>query len=224
MAKVSVIIVAGGSGTRMGAELPKQFMDLDNQPILMRTIASFAQALPLAKIIVALPKVHFELWESLCHKHNFKIEHKLCEGSTTRFGSVKNALSHVGSCDLVAIHDGVRPMVSKELIDSTIVLAADSGSAVPVVLPVSSLRRVDKNGNSHVVDRATFREVQTPQVFSRELILRAYEQPFSDIFTDDASVVEALGHKVNLCQGDYLNIKITNPVDMVIAQAIITQK
>lgn len=219
MEKVAVIVVAGGSGTRMGTELPKQFLPLASRPILMHTIAAFAQALPSAQVIVALPEAHFELWRDLCREHDFAVEHSLCEGGATRFESVKNALAEVSGADFVAVHDGVRPLISREVILSTLYLARNKGAAVPVVKPTSSLRELDPSG-SHVVDREAFVEVQTPQIFAAELIQRAYLQPFCDGFTDDASVVEALGEKVALSQGSYSNIKVTSPVDLVVAEAI----
>lgn len=224
MEKIAVIIVAGGSGTRMGAELPKQFLVLDKRPILMNTIDAFASAIPESQIIVALPEVHFDLWKRLCSEHKFATEHTLCGGGVTRFESVKNALDCVVDVDFVAVHDGVRPLVSAELIARAIEMAAQKGSVVPVVKPVCSLRELGALGASRVVDRDAFREVQTPQIFRAELLKKAYEQPFCEQFTDDASVVEAMGVDVALCDGDYLNIKITNPVDMLVAQAIIASK
>ncbi|MFI3265997.1 MAG: 2-C-methyl-D-erythritol 4-phosphate cytidylyltransferase [Rikenellaceae bacterium] len=223
MTKVTIIIVAGGSGTRMGAAIPKQFLKIASKVILMHTIEAFTSVLPQAKIVVALPQEHIAMWEKLCKEHNFDIPHTTCQGGSTRFASVKNALSFALEGEYIAIHDGVRPLVSEAVITNALDKAKQVGSAIPVVMPVSSLRRATE-GSSQSVDRTEYREVQTPQVFERELILKAYEQPFSELFTDDASVVETLGHEIGLSQGSYENIKITSKVDLATAEAIILNR
>ncbi len=223
MTKVTIIIVAGGSGTRMGAAIPKQFLKIASKVILMHTIEAFTRVLPQANIVVALPQEHIAMWEKLCKEYNFDIPHTICQGGSTRFESVKNSLQHIGDGEYIAIHDGVRPLVSEQVITNAINKAEQVGSAIPVVMPVSSLRKISSSG-SQSVDRAEYREVQTPQIFERALILEAYQQPFSELFTDDASVVETLGHEIGLSEGSYENIKITSKVDLATAEAIILNR
>lgn len=221
--KKYVVIVAGGKGQRMNATLPKQFLTIGNKPILMHTITAFYTYDPLAKIILVLPSSQFSFWKELCQKHHFDIPHQLVEGGATRFHSVKNGLSIVPSQALVAIHDGVRPFVSTQTIEQCFQAAEQNGTAIPTINLVDSIRHVDEKGNK-AVDRNAYRLVQTPQVFQSTLLKKAYEQNYTTAFTDDASVVEALGHQVKLVDGNRENIKITTPLDLQIAKVILNKQ
>ena len=220
MAKRGVIIVAGGSGRRMGGALPKQFMMLDNEPILARSINRMHEALPAAEIVVVLPEEHVELWKNIAARFDVA-RHKIALGGKERFHSVKNGLAALSDeVAIVGIHDAVRPLASKKLIIKLFLEAENSTAVIPVVAPIDSYRIVEGD-NSRIIDRSALRMVQTPQVFQAEALRKAYEQPFSSTFTDDASVMEAAGHKVTLVEGERENIKITTPSDMLIAEAII---
>lgn len=220
MAKRGVIIVAGGSGRRMGGALPKQFMMLDNEPILARSINRMHEALPAAEIVVVLPEEHVELWKNIAARFDVA-RHKIALGGKERFHSVKNGLAALSDeVAIVGIHDAVRPLASKKLIIKLFLEAENNTAVIPVVAPIDSYRIVDGD-NSRIIDRSALRMVQTPQVFQAEALRKAYEQPFSSTFTDDASVMEAAGHKVTLVEGERENIKITTPSDMLIAEAII---
>lgn len=220
MAKRGVIIVAGGSGRRMGGALPKQFMMLDNEPILARSINRMHEALPAAEIVVVLPEEHVELWKNIAARFDVA-RHKIAIGGKERFHSVKNGLAALSDeVSIVGIHDAVRPLASKKLIIKLFLEAENSTAVIPVVAPIDSYRIVEGD-NSRIIDRSALRMVQTPQVFQTEALRKAYEQPFSATFTDDASVMEAAGHKVTLVEGERENIKITTPSDMLIAEAII---
>ena len=220
MAKRGVIIVAGGSGRRMGGALPKQFMMLDNEPILARSINRMHEALPAAEIVVVLPEEHVELWKNIAARFDVA-RHKIAIGGKERFHSVKNGLAALSDevC-IVGIHDAVRPLASKKLVIKLFLEAENNTAVIPVVAPIDSYRIVEGD-DSRIIDRSALRMVQTPQVFQAEALRKAYEQPFSTTFTDDASVMEAAGHKVTLVEGERENIKITTPSDMLIAEAII---
>ena len=220
MAKRGVIIVAGGSGRRMGGALPKQFMMLDNEPILARSINRMHEALPAAEIIVVLPEEHVELWKNIAARFDVA-RHKIALGGKERFHSVKNGLEALSDevC-IVGIHDAVRPLASKKLVIKLFLEAENNTAVIPVVAPIDSYRIVEGD-DSRIIDRSALRMVQTPQVFQAKALRKAYEQPFSTTFTDDASVMEAAGHKVTLVEGERENIKITTPSDMLIAEAII---
>ena len=220
MAKRGVIIVAGGSGRRMGGALPKQFMMLDNEPILARSINRMHEALPAAEIVVVLPEEHVELWKNIAARFDVA-RHKIALGGKERFHSVKNGLEALSDevC-IVGIHDAVRPLASKKLVIKLFLEAENNVAAIPVVAPIDSYRIIEGD-ESRIIDRSALRMVQTPQVFQAEALRKAYEQPFSTTFTDDASVMEAAGHKVTLVEGERENIKITTPSDMLIAEAII---
>ncbi len=217
------VIVAGGKGLRMNADIPKQFLCINNLPILMHTLTSFYNFDETIKIILVLPKSQFAYWQELCEKYEFKIPHTLVQGGETRFHSVKNGLSRVHGNSLVAIHDGVRPFVSNETIHRCYLLAEFKGSAIPTIDSVDSLRYIDENGNKSV-DRAKYKLVQTPQVFQNELLQKAYEQDYNELFTDDASVFESIGGKINITEGNRENIKITTAFDMEVAKAIINSQ
>ena len=220
MAKRGVIIVAGGSGRRMGGALPKQFMMLNNEPILARSINRMHEALPAAEIVVVLPEEHVELWKNIAARFDVA-RHKIALGGKERFHSVKNGLAALSDeVSIVGIHDAVRPLASKKLIIKLFLEAENNTAVIPVVAPIDSYRIVEGD-DSRIIDRSALRMVQTPQVFQAEALRKAYEQPFSTTFTDDASVMEAAGHKVTLVEGERENIKITTPSDMLIAEAII---
>ena len=220
MATTGVIIVAGGSGRRMGGALPKQFMMLDNEPILARSINRIHEALPAAEIVVVLPEEHVELWKNIAARFDVA-RHKIALGGKERFHSVKNGLAALSEgIRTIAIHDAVRPLASKKLIIKLLLAAEKSVAVIPAVAPIDSYRIVEGD-DSRIIDRSALRIVQTPQVFHAEALRAAYEQPFSSTFTDDASVMEAAGHKVILVEGERENIKITTPSDMLIAEAII---
>ena len=212
------IIVAGGSGSRMQHDIPKQFIPVAGKPILMHTIERFYNYSAHIRLVVVLPKEQLETWRELCREHEFKIFHMTVPGGATRFGSVKNGLGAVIGDGLVAVHDGVRPFVAKETIAVAFAAAANYGSGVVAVSPKDSIRELTADG-SIAVPRANYKLVQTPQVFRASILQRAYEQPVQAHFTDDASVVESIGEKITLVEGSYRNIKITTPEDLILAEA-----
>ena len=212
-----IVVVAGGLGTRMGAEFPKQFLPIGGKPILMHTLELFE---PWGELLLVLPADFHDLWKKLCSQHHFEIPHQVVTGGAERFESVRNALKLVPDNVLVAVHDGVRPFASRETIMSAFETAARTGSAVPVLKLTNSLRRVDDQ-RSLSVDRRSYRTVQTPQVFYSQLLKKAYEQEFRPSFTDDASVFEAMGSPVTLTDGNPENIKITTPTDYRIAETLL---
>jgi 2-C-methyl-D-erythritol 4-phosphate cytidylyltransferase len=218
----SVIIVAGGSGTRMQASIPKQFLLIDGRPILMHTIEKFQASMSELSVVVVLPSEHLQTWEALCIEHHFSAVHQTVSGGETRFHSVKNGLSAVNS-GLVAVHDGVRPLVSKDTIHRCFEEAERAGAAIPVVPSSESVRMV-ANFSSKALDRSTIRMVQTPQCFRYEWMKEAFEQDYRESFTDCASVVEAAGFSVSLVEGNPENIKITHPADLALASWVIAQK
>jgi len=215
-----VIIVAGGSGNRFQSKVPKQFFKLGDKCVLMHGITAFYSTNPRIKIIVALPEEHLNLWEDLCKEYNFTIPHKISKGGETRFHSVKNALEHINEEGLVAVHDGVRPLVSSKLIQNSFTEAEEFGNAIPVVSVNDSVRMI-KNDSSRIIDRSSLKFIQTPQCFNSRIIKNAYQQDYHETFTDDASVVESIGEKIHLVEGDQTNIKITTDVDLVIAEHLL---
>jgi 2-C-methyl-D-erythritol 4-phosphate cytidylyltransferase len=214
------IIVAGGKGERMNAGIPKQFLEIQGKPILMHTLEAFYRFETEMKLILVLPAAQISFWENLCENHNFTFPHQIVEGGNARFYSVKNALEAIQTPSLVAVHDGVRPLVSMETIARCFDAAEKLDAAIPVVDLVDSIRQLTDNG-SRSVDRNAYKLVQTPQVFDGELLKKAYEQEFSTLFTDDASVVEAMGKHVQLVEGNRENIKITTEFDLKIAEIFI---
>lgn len=211
------LIVAGGSGSRMKSELPKQFILLNGKPILMHTIEKFYEYDNQIAINLVLPKDQFHYWDDICEKHNFKIPLKLIEGGETRFQSVKNGLNNIENNGTVAIHDGVRPFISNSIINNNFITAAKEDSALTVVDLKDSIRINSLNESKSLI-RTDYKLVQTPQTFNSTLIKEAYNQKELLTFTDDASVFEAYGGKINLVEGDYHNIKITTPEDLLIAK------
>ncbi len=221
MAKRGVIIVAGGSGRRMGSALPKQFMMLGGLPVLARTINTFSEALPGADLVVVLPKEHIPLWHNLASRFDIAA-HRCVAGGKERFDSVLCGIEALdGDVQYIAVHDGVRAMVSKRLIVRAALAAEQHEAVVPVIDVVDSYRRITEHG-SEVFPRSELRIVQTPQIFTAEVLRRAYKQPYRTTFTDDASVVEAAGGSVTLIEGERRNIKLTTPDDMSWAEWLLT--
>ena len=219
--RTGVVIVAGGTGRRMGSDIPKQFLSLCGKPILVHTLQRFLEALPDAQVVIALPEQEIIRWKSISEEYALTGTHLVCAGGETRFESVKKALHELDRCDLVAVHDGVRPFVSENLILRTIRVAIEKGTAVPVISPDDSFRKLSPDGTSCPVDRTSLRAVQTPQVFRYDILLKAYETDYDIRFTDDASVVEHDGQQIALCDGDPQNIKITTPFHLNLAEAIL---
>ena len=215
------IIVAGGKGLRMGGELPKQFIPVEGRPVLMRTLDAFHACDASIQLILVLPHDHQAYWHELCAQYQFAVPHRIADGGATRFHSVQSGLSLVDAPEaLVAVHDGVRPFVSPEVIRRCYAEAEAHGAVVPVIPVVETVRQLVGEG-SITVPRDTYRLVQTPQTFRATLLRRAYEQPYTDAFTDDASVVEALGCAVTLVDGNRENIKLTTPFDLIVAKALV---
>ena len=204
----------------MGSTIPKQFLELNSKPILMHTIEKMHQSLDHSEIILGLPKSKFDTWKKLCEEHQFKVNHQVVEGGNTRFESVSNALKKVNEQSVIAIHDGVRPLVKNSVVNECMQTAQEKGTAIPVIAIEESLRKKTNSG-SVVVNRDEYLIVQTPQCFSSEILLKAYQQDYSPAFTDDASVVEAMGIEIQLIQGNKENIKITTPDDLKKSQAYI---
>lgn len=224
MEEIGVIIVAGGVGSRMQSSIPKQFAFLSGRPILVRTIDNIAEVLPNAKIVVVLPESHIEFWKNLVARFD-TAKHKIVAGGSERFYSVVNGLSAMSSnVEYIAVHDGVRPFVSRELIDDLMDATRTHGAAIPTIRPVESLRVVDVCGDSQIIDRNSVRIVQTPQIFEASTLIAAYSAQFSPTFTDDASVVESLGKYIYLCDGERENIKITTPEDLQFAETIFNSR
>lgn len=216
----SVIIVAGGKGSRMGASIPKQFLLLKGKPILMHTIQHFSDFDPQIKIVVVLPLEHVESWKSLCGRFNFTIAHQIVEGGSERTLSVVNGLSAVPNEGCVAIHDGVRPLISTALIKRCFEHAEVKGNAVPSVKISESMRRI-KVGRSKTVKREEYRLIQTPQCFKTKDLKAAYDKFANENFTDDASLFEADGHFIELIEGETKNIKITTPEELKMAELLL---
>ena len=218
--KTFALILAGGKGLRMGADLPKQFLLLAGKPVLMHTLEAFHKADPKTEIILILPSEHLSFWADLCTKHAFTLKHQVATGGAVRFDSVRNGLKLIKNEGLIAVHDGVRPLVSSELIRKCFKAALEKGAVIPVFELAESIRRIE-GSRSFAEDRNLFRSVQTPQTFRSELLKKAYEQPFRTLFTDDASVVEAAGYEIALVEGHRENIKITHPQDLLLAEQLI---
>ena len=217
------IITAGGSGVRMDSPLPKQFLPLLGKPLLMHTIEVFFSYDPNIHIILVLPLSQISYWDQICKEYNFTIPLQTTPGGPERFHSVKNGLKLLPDNAVVAIHDGVRPLVSEKTITETFYFAEKFGNAIPVV-PVTESVRVVENAFNKPMDRCTLRLVQTPQCFLAATIKKAYRVNYHESFTDDASVLEKAGEKIFLCEGNRENIKITTPADLRMAEAVLMQK
>lgn len=215
------IIVAGGKGTRLGGGIPKQFRLLKERPMLMCTVDAFVRAGCSIDIILVLPDEHVDYWVSLCNEYGFHHNCRIAKGGSSRWESVKNGLALVQDDGFVAVHDGARPLVSPALVNAAFDAAEIYGSAVPAVLPTDSMRLVSDDGKSRVLNRNNCRCIQTPQVFESKTLVDAYKLPFSESFTDDASVVEAAGGIINLIEGEGSNIKVTTLQDMALAEIIL---
>jgi 2-C-methyl-D-erythritol 4-phosphate cytidylyltransferase len=220
MMELYVVIVAGGSGKRMGAEIPKQFLELAGRPVLMHTIERFKSFSNAIEIITVLPENQLRYWIDLQEKYSFSVPHTLVKGGSHRFFSVRNGLKFVNVPGLVAIHDGVRPFVSIDTIKRCFETAEKLGNAIPSISPTESLRILTDEG-SIPVNRLHVKQIQTPQVFNAGLIKKAYLQEYSPEFSDDATVLEKTGEKINLIDGNRENIKITNPEDLLISTALL---
>ncbi len=209
----TIIITAGGIGKRMGGTIPKQFLVLGDSPILMKTISRFYTFDNQAQILVTLPEEWLTYWEELCNQYQFTIPHILLSGGKERYHSIQGALK-LAKGKFVAVHDGVRPNVSQETIQRCFEAAKTKGTGIPVLEVNESLRELLPNGNSRAVVRSCFRSVQTPQVFEKSILEKAYQLPFHDGITDDASLVEEAGFTISLVDGNVENVKITTPVDL----------
>lgn len=223
MAKRGVIIVAGGSGQRMGSALPKQFMMLGGMPVLARTINTFSEALPSADLVVVLPEEHIALWHNLASRFDIAA-HRCVAGGKERFHSVLRGLEALNDdVEYVAVHDGVRALVSKKLIVRAALAVEEHDAVIPVIDVIDSYRRITEQG-SETFPRSELRIVQTPQMFSAELLRQAYKQEYNPSFTDDASVVEAAGATITLIDGERRNLKLTTPDDMSWAEWLLSRE
>ena len=221
-----IIIVAGGKGLRMGADIPKQFLPVGGKPVLMRTLERFREYAADLQIILVLPKAQQDYWRELCQQYHFDVEYTLANGGETRFHSVQNGLALVpdDAEGVVGVHDGVRPFPSVEVIRNCYETARTAKAVIPVIPIVETVRHLVSESNvqrSITVPRGDYRLVQTPQTFDIQLLKVANRQPYNDGFTDDASVVEAYGFDITLVEGNRENIKITTPFDMTIAEALL---
>lgn len=219
----SVIIVAGGAGSRMHSLVPKQFLPLAGKPVLMHTLEAFHAFRSDLQIVLVLPAGQISYWQDLCSSRpGFAVPHSIVAGGETRFHSVRNGLAAATGA-LTAVHDGVRPLVSTATLERCFRAAAEYGAAIPVIEPVDSIRCLAQGG-SRSVDRSAYRLVQTPQVFRTSLLKEAYLQEYTPAFTDDASVVEAMGQTIHLVEGNRENLKITTPSDMAVAEALLSRR
>ncbi len=214
------LIVAGGKGTRIKSNLPKQFIELNGKPVLLYTLEAFYNYSDEISVVLVLPEEDFKIWGVICKKFNFTKPVILQKGGETRFQSVKNGLDKIEGDGLVAIHDGVRPLVSADLIGASFRLASVQGSAIASVRLKESIRMTDQDTTS-AVDRSKFRLIQTPQTFDVQLIKKAYQMKEDMSLTDDASVAEKAGHKISLFEGRYENIKITTAEDLIVVEALL---
>ena len=217
--KTFAIILGGGVGTRMESSIPKQFIPLDGKPVIMHTIQNFHDFDAKMQIVLVLPMEHITLWKDLCTEFNFDIEHQIIRGGKERFYSVKNALATIPDDAIVLIQDGVRPLASHETIDRVRQKAIEKGNAIPYVDINESIRKVSKE-KTKAVKRHNYKLIQTPQGFKSNIIKQAYKNRYRKSFTDDASVAEAAGEKIEMVLGNVKNIKITRPIDLMIAESL----
>ena len=226
--KKYLIVMAAGSGTRMGADMPKQFIEIDGKAILQMTIEKFLEACPGISVVTVLPEAHMSYWRSYCLEHNFTCPQILVKGGITRFHSVRNALAKVPDNAIVAIHDGVRPLVTADLIRNMFELSENEPALIPVVPCIDTMKVLKEEGGKLVavpgasVDRSVLFGAQTPQVFHSEIIKEAYSLAYDTSFTDDASVLERYGKSLSYVHGERLNMKITTKEDLVLARAILS--
>lgn len=224
--KKCLIVSAGGTGTRMGTVIPKQFLVLDGIPILRRTIEAFLRAIPDIQVITVLPEGHMDYWRAYCRKENFLCPQRLVKGGFTRFHSVKNALAYVPKGAIVAVHDGVRPLITPGKIRELFQAAEKAPAVIPVLPVTDTLKLLERREGKLVsegvqLDRNRVYGAQTPQVFQADSLKAAYGQQFDTLFTDDASVAERYGIPLTFIEGERFNLKITTPEDLVLARAII---
>jgi 2-C-methyl-D-erythritol 4-phosphate cytidylyltransferase len=223
--KKFALIVAGGTGTRMGSKIAKQYLPIGGKPVLMHTLDNFFQTDSSIALTLVIPEIDFTYWRALCSTYHFSVPHQLVPGGKSRFQSVKNGLDALPEEEgIVAIHDGVRPFVSSEVIINSFHVARQNGCAVAVIPPKDSIRKVNSDGSSVFQDRQSFRLVQTPQTFQLARIKKAFEVDELALFTDDATVYEHQGWQVELISGNLENIKITTPEDMEFADFLIGKK
>ena len=215
-----LIIVAGGKGLRMSASKPKQFLLLAGRPVIFHTINRFTDYDPDIELIIVLPGDNIEMWKELCHQYEFKLNHNIITGGEERYHSVKNGLSLIKHESIIAVHDAVRPLVNNATIDRCFKKAENEGNAVPYIMPSESVREISGN-NNRALQRDRIALIQTPQVFRSDILLDAYTRAYHPGFTDDASVIEAAGHKINLVEGNIENIKITTSEDLISAEALL---
>jgi 2-C-methyl-D-erythritol 4-phosphate cytidylyltransferase len=218
MTKVA-IIVAGGIGSRMAADLPKQFLPIANEPLLFHTLRKFENSVD--QLILVMHPEWITYWNDLIAKYSFNVKHSIVAGGQTRAQSVLNGLEHVENDCLVAIHDAARPTVTKELIDSTFKNAEKHGACIPVIDLKDSIREISEDGNSKAVNRSKFKSVQTPQTFQASILKAAFENKDYEKYTDDASLVEANGTPIFLIEGEEQNIKVTTASDLILVASFI---
>jgi 2-C-methyl-D-erythritol 4-phosphate cytidylyltransferase len=215
-----VIIVAGGNGARMNTPTPKQFIKLDGKPIVMHTINKFAETDPNIEVILVIPADQQQTWEVLCQEYGFHRTVKLAFSGESRFHSVKNGLQLVTEDSIVGVHDAVRPLVSSKTIIAAYKAAEMYGNAIPAVPINDSIRQIESTRNI-ALDRSRYCAIQTPQCFRSDILKKAYEQDYKYTFTDDATVVEAMGEQIRLVDGNTENLKITGPKDLIVAEALL---
>jgi 2-C-methyl-D-erythritol 4-phosphate cytidylyltransferase len=221
--KKYAVIVAGGSGHRMGTAVPKQFLELQGRPVLWYTLTAFLDAFPDMEIILVLPQAHLQTGLDIIQTTPSPNRIWITEGGETRFHSVKNGLSHIQQHSIVFVHDGVRCLLTPELIRRCYDAALEKGNAIPAIPAVDTIRVETVSGNE-LVDRQKIRIIQTPQTFYSDIIKAAFEQDYEEFFTDEANVVERLGVKIHLVEGEPTNIKITRPIDILIAEKILEER
>lgn len=227
--KEYALIVAGGKGTRFGSALPKQFLELNGKPVLLHTVEAFFRYSEDIRVVLVLPEEDIPVWHDTARKYRFEKNLTIQSGGPTRFHSVKKGLEKIADTGLVAIHDGVRPLVTPDIISASFRFAKAEGSAIAAVHMKESIRRVDETSGaafpyrtSKAADRALYKTVQTPQTFDVAIIKDAYARQNDPSVTDDAEVAERAGHRVFLFEGSYENIKITTPGDLVVAAALLS--
>jgi 2-C-methyl-D-erythritol 4-phosphate cytidylyltransferase len=219
--KKYAVIVAGGSGLRMGTALPKQFLPLHGKPVLWYSLTAFLEAWPDLEIILVLPRDHFDTGEKIIAATASPARIRITVGGETRFHSVKNGLDCINEPSIVFVHDAVRCLITTHLIHRCYEAALEKGNAIPAIQPIDTLRIETPNG-SQLIDRQHVRIIQTPQTFYSDIIKKAFAQPYDTSFTDEASVVEKLGVAIHLIEGEASNIKITRPLDILVAETILS--
>lgn len=221
--KKYAVIVAGGSGMRMGTVVPKQFLPLQGKPVLWYSLTAFLDAFPDLEIILVLPEAHLQTGQDILRSTHSPDRIWMAAGGETRFHSVRNGLSHIHHHSIVFVHDGVRCLLTPQLIRRCYQMAQERGNAIPSIGAVDSIRIQTYDGNEFI-DRSKVRIIQTPQTFYSDIVKAAFEQEYEESFTDEASVVERLGVKIHLIEGESTNIKITHPIDVLIAEKILEER